>query len=791
MSLAALAEAPRRTAAAHHACDHCGEPLAAATGRFCCTGCAAAYGLVEELGLGRYYDTRRLDPTARLPRPPAEPDTDWAATAVTAPDGTATLHLMVDGLHCAACVWLIETALRRQGAVIDARVNLTTRRLRVSWRGAAAEGARLVGLVQRLGYRVIPYDARRVVDLTAQEETRLLRALAVAGFAAANVMLLSIAVWSGLAGDMGAATRDLLHWVSALIALPAVAYAGQPFFRSAWRALKRGRTTMDVPISIGVGLATAMSLYETMTGGSHAYFEAAVMLLFFLLVGRYLDLRARGRARSAAQLLLGLMAQPATVIGRDGAARRVAAAALAVGDTLLVAAGERLVADGLVADGRSAVDRSLVDGESLPRDVAPGAAVLAGMLNLTAPLRISVTAIGERMFIAEIVRLMEAAEHGRARLVVLADRVARLYAPVVHLLALATFVGWAFYGPWQPALLTAVAVLIITCPCALGLAVPAVQVIACGRLMRRGILLKSATALERLAAVDTVVFDKTGTLTLGCLELRREGAPDAPALRAAASLAAASRHPLSQALCRACPEAPAARGVREEAGAGLSVATPAGEVRLGSRAFCRIDAGADDGLPELWLARPGLPPARFVFADAPRRDAAAVVHQLRRRGLRVVLLSGDRPRIVAATAADLGIAEWQAGIGPEGKCAALAALAAARRKTLMVGDGLNDAPALATAHVSMSPATAADVSQTAADIVFQGVALGAVVEALDAARRAGRLVRQNIAFAIAYNACAVPLAMLGWVTPLLAAAAMSSSSLIVVGNALRLSRSRS
>ena len=775
---------PRAAGAAPARCPHCGEPVAM-PGSFCCAGCAGAWRLITELGLERYYRSRTLDPATRPLRPP-EDSVDTASYAVAAADGTAALHLMIDGLHCPACVWLIESALKRQPQVTEARVNLTTRRLRLAWRGNASDGAPLVALLRRLGYRVMPYDPRRAAGLASAEEARLLRALAVAGFAASNVMLLSVAVWAGLAGEMGAATRDLLHWVSALIALPAIAYAGQPFFRSAAAALRRGRTNMDVPISIGVTLAAGMSLYQTITGGVQAYFDSSVALLFFLLIGRYLDLRARGRAHSAAEQLVGFMAQPATVIGPDGAPLRVPAASVVVGTRVLAAAGERIGVDGTVTAGRSAVDKSLIDGESLPADIAPGSAVLAGMVNLLAPVTITVTAAGERTFLAEIVRMMESSEQGRARLVLLADRVARLYAPAVHGLALATFLAWLLFAPWQAALLNAVAVLIITCPCALGLAVPAVQVIASGRLMRRGILLKSATALERLAEIDTVVFDKTGTLTLGRLELAALPA-DGEALRLAAGLAAASRHPLSQALCRACPDAPALACVIEHPGAGLSAA--AGELRLGSRSFCGISAVEDDGLPEIWLTRPGRPAQRFVFADAPRPDAAAVVERLRRSGKHIVLLSGDRRKAVAATAATLGISDWQAGLKPGEKVAILADFAARGRKTLMIGDGLNDAPALAAAFCSMSPASAADVSQTAADIVFQGLSLAAVTEVLGVARRSLGLVRENIAFALVYNALAVPLAMLGLVTPLIAALAMSSSSLIVVGNALRLSRS--
>ncbi len=796
MSLAAdlsVSAPPAAAAGAIALCRHCGEPMAAGAGDFCCTGCAGAFALVEELGLARYYAGRVLDPAARKPRPPEDVIDDAARCAVARADGSATMTLLVDGLHCAACVWLIETALQRQADVVEARVNLTSRRLRLVWRGGVERATELAALVQRLGYRVVPFDASNLGSCADREEKELLRALAVAGFAAANVMLLSVSVWSGIGGDMGGATRDLMHWVSALIALPAIAYAGRPFFRSAFAALRRLRTNMDVPISIGVTLAAGMSLFETIHHAPHAYFDSAITLLFFLLIGRTLDQRARGRARSAAEHLLGIAAAPVTVIDADGRQRRVAAAAVSRGDTVLVATGERIAIDGTVIDGTSSVDKSLIDGESLPARVVPGSGVLAGMLNLDAPLRLIVTAVGDGTFLAEILRLMETAEQGRARLVVLADRVARRYAPVVHCLALVTFVVWLALGPWQTAMVNAVAVLIITCPCALGLAIPVVQVIASGRLMRRGILLKSATALERLAEIDTVVFDKTGTLTLGTLELQPDARRDPSTLAAAAALAAASRHPLSRALCRAAGPVAVAAGVQEHPGAGLSVGADH-TIRLGSRAFCGIaqsaSAGDSDGDPELWFTRPFEAPVRFVFRDTLRPDAAAVVMALRAAGKRVLLLSGDRPAAVAAVAEAVGIFENRALLSPTEKCALITDLARDGAKVLMVGDGLNDGPALSTAYASMSPATAADVCQIAADVVFQGRSLDAVTEVLGVARRSGHLVRQNIAFAILYNLFAVPLAMAGVVTPLLAAAAMSSSSLVVVGNALRLGTRR-
>lgn len=777
MTDVALFAAPS-AARARGACVHCGAAVRADE-RFCCSGCASAHAIIGAAGLESFY-LRLEERRARRPEPL---ETDFASHArATGKDETA-LELLVDGLDCAACVWLIESLLARNPAVTKARVHLSTRRLSLAWRGTAAEANAHAGLVAALGFRLAPYDVLAATAEDDREVRDLLRSLAVAGFAAANVMLLSVAVWSGHDGSMGEATRTLFHWLSAAIALPAVAYAGRPFFRSAFAALRAGRTNMDVPISIGVTLACVVSLHEAWAGEQHAYFDSAITLLFFLLIGRYLDRRARGRARRSVRALMALASRSATVVAADGGsvARRVDA--LLPGDVLLVAAGERLGADGVVSEGRSTLDASLVTGESVPQAVSPGAKVFAGMVNLGPAIRVRVTAAGERTLLAEIVRLVEAAERGRSRFVAIADRVARAYAPVVHATALLTFLGWMFLGglAWDRALLVATAVLIITCPCALALAVPVVQVVASTRLLRSGVLLLSPTALERVAQVDHVVLDKTGTLTLGRPELVE--APDDPEIRrAAAAIAAASRHPLAQALVRAVPDAPPADGVVEHAGQGLAM----GDARLGSAAFCGVADPLDDGRSELWLARPGRAPSRFSFADTLRSDAAATVAALRARGLTVELLSGDRPAAVAEAARASGIATWRAEATPAAKAACLAALAAKGATVLMVGDGLNDAPALAAAHASMSPTTAAEATQNAADVVFQGDGLAPVSETLEVACRAGRLVRQNLALALLYNLSAVPLAIVGEVTPLVAAAAMSSSSLLVIGNALRL-----
>jgi Cu2+-exporting ATPase len=697
-------------------------------------------------------------------------------------DGRHSLNLLVDGMHCPSCVAIIETALMKQPAVKNARLNLSTRRLKLVWEGAETLGEKWVELINTMGYRAVPFDPETAETAEKKDEKFLLRCLAVAGFASGNLMLFSVPLWSGDATTMGDATRTLFHWVQAAIAIPAISYCGLPFYRSAWRALKQRHTNMDVPISVAVILATLMSLFETMTHGTHSYFDSGVMLLFFLLIGRYLEARAKGRARSAAQDLLQMMTGFATVQKPDGTQEKIPFSEIQEGMVLSVAAGEKISADGEILSGSSELDTSLITGETLPRPVTTGTQVFAGTLNLAAPLTLRVTKPHAQSLLAQIVKLMETAEQGQARYVTLADRISRWYTPAVHALAAATFAGWMLWGsaPWQVALLYAATVLIITCPCALGLAVPVVQVLASGKLMRGGILLKSGSALERLSAITHAVFDKTGTLTLGKPALTSTHAESD--MQLAASLAAQSRHPLSQALVKAYTGALLPLEVREIAGCGLE----ADGVKLGKRSWAT--QLPDDGTPglELWLTREGHAPVQFTFADALRSDAAAVIAAFSARGIRTHLLSGDREEVTRTIAETLAITEYAGALTPLEKTERIAALKAGGAQVLMVGDGLNDAPALAAATVSISPTSAMDITQNAADIVFQGETLQPVLTALTTAQSSQRLVKENFALAILYNVVAIPLAVAGYVTPLIAAIAMSSSSLLVIANAMRL-----
>ncbi len=694
-------------------------------------------------------------------------------------DGRFQTDLSLPGMHCGGCVAKVEAALAALDGVEAARANLSSRRASVVWH--SSEPPPLGTTLDALGFEAhLPAGEARGGD---GEQTRLVRALAVAGFAAMNIMGLSVAVWSGAS----AGTREVFHWISAAIALPALAYSGRIFFASAWQALRHGRTNMDVPIAIGVLLAFAMSLYDTIDGQPHVYFDASISLLFFLLIGRTLDHAMRARARAAVTGLRKLAAFGATVIDDDGARRYLPVGELAPGMTILLPAGERVPVDAVVLEGRSDIDAALATGESAPQAAAVGSELRAGTLNLTGPLTIRATAAARDSFLAEMVRLMETVEAGRSAYLRIADRASRLYAPVVHTAAALAFAVWyASTGDWHRALSVAVAVLIITCPCALGLAVPMVQVVAARRLFERGIMVKDGSALERLVEADTVLFDKTGTLTLGAPRLANRATIDPDMLALAAAIAAHSRHPHSQALAAATTAQRRFDAVSEQPGLGVEARLGSTVWRLGRASW----ALADGSRAGTVLARDGALAAAFEFEDEPRPGAAGACAALAGLGLAVEIVSGDRPEPVRAWARATGIREARSAMLPGDKVAHIAALQAAGARVLMVGDGLNDAPALAAAHVSMAPANAADIGRQSADIVFLRPGLDAVPFALRTARRAHRLIRQNFALAVAYNAIAMPLAFAGLLTPLIAALAMSGSSLLVVANALRLPADR-
>jgi Cu2+-exporting ATPase len=708
--------------------------------------------------------------------------------------GLSHIDLAVEGVSCAGCMSKIERGLSAIPDVTLARVNLTDRRVALEWKDGALDPSRFIDRLAELGYRAYPFETVRAEAVEAENARFLLRCLGVAAFATMNVMMLSVPVWSGTAGDLIPAQRDFFHWLSALIALPAAAYAGQPFFRSAWRALRTGNVNMDVPISVGVTLALAMSVVETLRHAEHTYFDAAIMLLTFLLVGRYLDQRMRLKTRAVAGNLAALKAETATKFIAAGEIAQVPVAAIHPGDVVLLRPGERCAVDGTVIEGRSEIDQSLITGETLYATAEHGTAVYAGSLNISGTLRVRVSAASEGTLLAEITRLLDNALQARSRYVRLADRASRLYAPVVHATAFLTMIGWVLIGAsWHDALVTGIAVLIITCPCALGLAIPTVQTVASGAMFRAGVLLNSGDSIERLAEVDRIIFDKTGTLTLPDLDVVNLADIPADVLDLAGQLALASHHPVAAAVARAANSKSPLVGAVEEPGQGVRGQLGGKQLRLGRPSFCGAEqlADASAGLdPEASIVAFSLGEARYLFSvrQGLRPDAGAIISALQKRNITVEILSGDREPAVRAAARALGISEWRAGMTPADKIARIEDLKSQGFKVMMVGDGLNDAPSLAAAHVSMSPISAAHLSQATADLVFLGKPLAPVVAAIDFSRRALHLMRQNLWLAVGYNLFAVPIAISGVVTPLIAAAAMSGSSLLVMLNALRARR---
>ncbi|MDQ2065944.1 heavy metal translocating P-type ATPase [Xinfangfangia sp. CPCC 101601] len=699
----------------------------------------------------------------------------------------ARIMLSLPAAHCAACISTVEAALARAPGVTSARLNLTQKRALVEAEPQVTPDD-LIAVLKSVGYEAYELDAGALSATEADRTARdLLMRLGVAFFSMMNVMLLSVAVWSGA----DAATRDMFHWLSGAIALPTVIFSGQPFFRSAWASLRVGRVGMDVPISLALILASGISLYETIHSGHHAYFDAAVMLCFFLLIGRYLDYRTRAIARSAAEELAALEV-PRSIVLRDGVEVMTPTAEVSPGDLVLVRPGARVPVDGVVTQGTSELDRSLLTGESLPVFAEEGAEVSAGEVNLTGPLVLRVTAAGKDSSLHRMADLVAVAEAAKTRYTSLAERASGYYSSLVHVLSFAALAFWMWQtdGDVRYAVNISAAVLIITCPCALGLAVPAVVTAASGRLFRKGLLIKQGTALERLAEVDTVVFDKTGTLTLGTPEPTNLETHSPRALSLALALAEASSHPLARSLtdaARARGIVPAAvEALREVPGYGIEGHWQGQTLRLGRAAWC----GADPALvaeTATWLSLgEGAAPLAFTFTDRPRPGADLAVSALIKAGKRVILLSGDAEAAVRATAERLGISEWASGQLPAEKSARVSGLMAEGHRVLMVGDGLNDTAALAAAHVSISPASALDAARVASDIVLLGQDMAPIADAVRISGQASRRIVENFMISGGYNVVAVPLALVGMATPLAAALAMSLSSITVSLNALRL-----
>jgi Cu2+-exporting ATPase len=784
-------------------CLHCDSELRFKKEEFCCFGCETAYYIIKKLNLSQYYlYCKEIYNQSPMKVENFQNKIDYHSFIYEERDGDFSINLSLEGVRCGSCIWLIENSLRNIPNVTNARVNLSTNRLTLHWNGKREDIAKLINLLDGLGYRSTPFDPELVIDLDEKEQKQLLKAIAVSGFATVQLMMIMMGIWfTSDTSLMGQHTRSLLHLFGMLVALPCIFYSVLPFFRSALSAIRVLRSNMDVPISIGIIATVLISVRQYYINGEYTYFDSAAMLIFVLLIGRYLDNKSRSLAKSKARDLLLRQSKAVTVL-RDDKLELISAGAVLVGDVVQISAGEKVAVDGEIVFGETSVDNSIITGETIPERVKVGDEVFAGSVNLEQMIRVKVSKPSQNTILAEIIRLIENAEQGRAKYVMIADYAAKLYTPVVLLLSFFTFILWKYIwaANFDEAILNAVAVLIITCPCALGIAVPAVQIIASSRLMNKGILIKTKDALERFAKVDCVVFDKTGTLTLGKPELFGlidignnakkvitidEAMQDSKLQRELVlikSIAENSKHPLAQAISGIQTDS-LALNAKEVKGYGLAAEYEGEEIRLGSFKWC--DAPKyDDQYMEIWYQR-GERRIRLIFQDKLREGAASLVKELKGIGYSIYILSGDRKEVVKKVAEELDISNYIAEADPKEKYRFIEQLNQKQKKVLMIGDGLNDAAALKLGHASISPASGLDIAQNCADAVFQKNIIS-ILEIIIVAKKAEVLVKQNLLVSLIYNAVSMPIAIFGLINPLIAALFMSASSISVIFNSMRL-----
>ena len=807
-------------------CYHCGLPVPGGAEwsvsidgqprAMCCIGCQAVAQAIVDNGLADYYRTRDALPDGPREALPAILDeltlydhADFQKSFVRAlGESEREASLIIEGITCAACIWLNEQQVARLPGVTGMQINFATRRARVRWDEQRIKLSEILAAIAAIGYRAYPYDATRTEELARKERRSALWRLFVAGFGMMQVMMYAVPVYLAGDGEMSPDIESLLRWASLLLTLPVVVYSAAPFFRGALRDLRWRRVGMDVPVALGVGAAFAASVWATLTASGEVYFDSVAMFVFFLLGGRFLEMSARQRAVSVTEALARLMPAFATRLGAypdDRSLLRVMAADLLPGDVVLVKPGETIPADGVVLEGNSCANESLLTGESLPQAKAPGTVVIGGAVNIESPLFIRVEQVGEATRLSAIVRLMERAAMEKPRLVELADRIAGRFILALLAVAVGVAVFWALVDPARVLWIT-VSVLVVTCPCALSLATPIALTVASGAMARLGLLVTRSHAVETLARASCFVFDKTGTLTVGrmklaeCLPLRELGSAQCIAL--AAALEGGSEHPLGAALRDAAAglDLPEVLEISNVPGSGMMGRCGGRQVWIGRpdyvAAQCAqsLPVSGRDFVPGsdtvVALADESGALALFRFADELRPQAAAMVAALRDAGSRVLLLTGDAGPVAANVAKAVGIDAVQAALTPQEKLDAVRRLQAAGEVVAMVGDGVNDAPVLAQAQVSVAMGGGSQLARTQADLILLSDDLAQLSRGVLLARRTLRIIRQNLVWSFVYNLIALPLAMAGFITPWMAGIGMSGSSLLVVLNSLRLQESR-
>lgn len=817
-------------------CFHCGLPVREA-GRFrfahggqpreyCCLGCASVAGAILDAGLGSYYAHREaagapgaIEGSATTPGPALFDRPDYQAAFVTpARDGLSDAALVIEGIQCPACVWLIEQRLRQIEAVSAVTLDYATRRARLQWDARNRPLSALVAAIGALGYAVHPDTRAHAESIRAREQRQALWRLFIAGLGMMQVMMLAYPAYVAGEGDLSADLASLLRWASLLLTVPVMLIAARPFLRGAWRDLRVARLGMDVPIALAIVITFAASAWATIARTGEVWFDSLTMFVFFLLGARYLELLVRNNAARQIEALTRLAPANAlrlTAFPAMQPQEQVAAAALLPGEHVLIAVGASAPADGTIAQGESTFDESALTGESRPVAKRAGDTVIGGTINRGAAVVMRIDRAGASTWLAGIAGMVEQASLTRPRAAREADRYAGWFVGAMLLLALGTVVAWWPSDPHQ-GVLAAIAVLVVTCPCALSLAAPVALLAAGTRLGRHGVLVPALDAIEKLPRVRHVVFDKTGSLTYGALvladiEALRTDRPADPAdrdacLATAAALEQTAAHPIAAAIRSAMVQAPrvAPREVShlvETTGAGVEATLDGTRYRIGSAAFVTAltgaappahDRGDASSASTAWLASEHGWLARFTFRDGLRAEAAATVRALQQHGIGVSILSGDSPAAVAAAAQALALEHYEGGLSPADKRARVATMqqtvAGKQGLVAMVGDGVNDAPVLAQADVSIAMASGTALAHRSADMVLLENHLSALPTAFDTARRTQRVLRQNLAWALTYNLAGVPLAALGWISPWLAGAGMAASSLIVVVNAARIAR---
>ncbi len=777
-------------------CKHCQEVNPDPKDDFCCLGCKSAFNIINGFGLSQYYLQRIVSTAVKKLKPEEEKLAD-IDEFIQEKNGIFSVLTSIQGMHCAACVWLIESILKKQKNVTKARINLSKKTLFLEFIGNDKKYAnQLIDIIQKIGYKILPLDQQILNREEKKYDDSIVKSLAIAGFGMGNIMLFSLIFWLYPSSEIGENTKNLMQFFSSLIALPVIIFSSRPFFSSATKSIKAGFPNMDLAISVAIFLACLVSFLETFRNASHIYFDSAVMLIFFLLIGRYLDAKARRKAFNIAAEFSLLAASFGRVIEQN-AVKIIPSKKLKEGMILLVAAGEKIAADGVVIDGESNVDFAIINGESLPKKISVGNNVFGGTINLESPLKIKITKSPQNSLLAEIIALSEEVESQKNSYVRIADKLAKIYLPAVHILAIATFIFWLKNG-WEIAMMNATAVLIITCPCALALAVPIVQTILISNFIKKGVLVKSGEALEKLDQIDNIIFDKTGSLTIGEIKFSEihaikngqkislEQSQKKLALKLAASLAQNSRHPISQAICQEFRGELLTLKTAEIAGLGLIAEYENKPVKLGKEKFCETQKFQNDDCVMQTFLKYDEQDFVLTFADEIKQDALETILELKKISRNIILLSGDNEKNVRKIATEIGISEFYYEKNPLEKVTFLQQLKAKKQNILMIGDGLNDAPSLALADVSISFSKASDISQNIADIVIQGKNLMPIFGVIKSAKKSLKLMRQNLAIALIYNILAIPFAITGQVIPLIAAAAMSSSSLIVLLNSFRI-----